>query len=307
MRISILLFGILLGAATFAHAETIATVNGVNITDDELQRALQEFAAGRGAHPADLRNSPRFAQLREALVISLVERELLWQTARRDYQASDAQVDDALARVRSQLGGAERLRRALQAQGLSEDQLAQRLRRDLAIQAYLQQEVYADVEVDEAEIRRFYDQNQASFRSPDLLRLRHILFAATAGADAQQRAAEVRQKLTEGADFAQMARKHSADFSARHGGELGFLNAADLGPQLAPVAGALAPGAVSEPQAGADGIHILQLLSRRPGIQAPLAEVHDRIATQLREARRNEALGQRLAALRKDANIELQP
>ena len=304
---TITLFFLLVCAAPLAQADTIATVNGTAISSADLQQAIQEFAASRGARPEDLQRAPQFPQLRSALVDSLVERELLWQAAHKQYEADETQVAQAVAGVRTQLGGQERFQRALQAQGMSEQMLETRLRRELSIQAYLQAEVYAGVDVSEADISAYYQANQERFRSPDLLRVRNILIPASAEPDPQQIAAQLHQKLLQGADFPHLARKHSADGNARNGGELGFLNAEDLGPELATVAQGLAPGSISEPHRGPGGVHLLQLVDRRAGIQASLHEVHDLIRDQLLQGRRNSALQKRLQQLRQQARIVIEP
>ncbi len=302
MQFPALLFALLLVFAPLAEA-AVATVNGAAITSDDLQYALQEFAASRGADPALLRQSPQFPQLRDALLRSLIERELLWQAARKHHAASDSQVAEAVARVRTQLGGEERFQRALQARGLTEQVITERLRHDLSIQAYLQKEVYAALSVSDADIRDFYQANRDRYRSPDLLHLRDILLAQPADTDPKSLAEQIRAKIAQGAEFSYMAHKQSTDISARDGGDVGFVNAEDLGTELAPVAAGLKPGDVSQPHAGPGGIHLLQLVSRRPGIQASLSDVHDMVHDQLLETRRDQALQARLQQLRAAAQI----
>ncbi len=305
MQFTPLLFALLLAFGPLANAAAVAEVNGSPVTSEDLQHALQEFAASRGADPSLLRQSPQFPQLRDALLRSLIERELLWQAAREHDAASDSQVAEAVARLRTQLGGEQRFQHALQAQGLTEKLIAERLRHDLSIQAYLQKEVYAGVEVSDSDIRDFYQANRGRYRSPDLLHIKDILLAQAAGSDPKTLAEQIRAKITHGAEFSYMARKQSTDISARDGGDLGFVNAEDLGGELAPVVAALKPGEVSDPHAGPGGIHILQLISRRPGIQASLADVHDMIRDQLLETRREQALQARLQQLRAAAKITI--
>lgn len=307
MRTITLLFLLMISSLPAMGAGPAATVNGHAITTQEVDRALLEFAASQGATMDQVRASPQFPQLRKAVLNSLVERELLWQAARSSHQVDDKQLGQALGNVRSQLGGAQRFQQALQAQGLTESALADRLRRDLTIQAYLSQRVYAEVQVSEADIESFYQANKDQFRSPDLLHLRDLIVPAAAQPDAQRAASQWYEKLQSGADFRQMARKHSADFSARNGGDLGFLNAEDLGPKLAPVARELEVGAVSPPHEGPDGLHLLQLVARRPGVQASLAEVHDLIRDHLLQSRRDSTLQQTVEALRKKAKIKFAP
>lgn len=306
MRIAVLCLLLWTFTAPFASAEPVARVNRQDLSEQELQQALQEFAANRGLQTETLRRAPEFPRLRAALVNSLVERELLWQAASTGHLVGDEQVDQALARVRSQLGGPQRLERALRAQGMDQTMLRQRLQRDLTIQAYLQQQVYADVQVSKTEAEDYYRANLDRFRSPDLLHLRHILVPDTS-TKAQQTARDLHRQLQQGAQFAALAREHSADVSARQGGDLGFLNAADLGPELAPAAEGLQVGEVSAPLPGPGGLHLLHLDARHPGIQASLDQVREAIRERLLETRRDEALRTHLQQLRQAANIEVLP
>lgn len=306
MRINALFFLLLIGIAPIVSAKTLATVNDADIDSRQLDRAITEFAASRGARPQDLERSPQFPQLRKAILQSLVERELLWQAAQERNTVPEAQVEQALARMRAQLGGEDRLQQALKAQGMSEATLAERLRRDLSIQAFLQSQVYAQVDVSDADIRKFYDADPQRFRSPDLLQLRDILIAGKDEKTSMQVAEGLARQLDQGADFAQLARTHSDDISARNGGALGYLNADDLGPELAPVALPLQAGTISRPHPGPGGVHILQVLDRKPGIQASLAEVHDIIEQQLLQTGRERALEHEVQQLRQKAKIEIQ-
>lgn len=306
MRSLVLCFTLWVLAAAPAHAEAVARVNGQEISAQDLTRALQEFAAQRGIDVNAVRRSPEFSRLRAALLQSLVERELLWQAAQAQHRADDAQVAEALARVRTQLGGQQRLQRALQAQGMDEAALRERLRQDLSIQAYLQQQVYAEVQVSPAEVEAFYRDNVDQFISPDLLHVRDILITGNTD-QARAEAEKLYQKLRQGADFAQLAAQHSADVSARHGGDLGYLNAEDLGPELAPVVAALGANEIAAPHAGPEGMHLLRLEARKPGLQAPLEEVRSLIRDSLLENRRDAALRARVEQLRQSANVERSP
>lgn len=75
---------------------------------------------------------------------------------------------------------------------------------------------------------------------------------------------EFRERIAAGADFADLATRHSADSAtARKGGDLGWLSPGDTVPPFEEAMNALAPGEISEPVQSSFGWHIIQTLERR--------------------------------------------
>lgn len=280
-----------------ASAEPLARVNDREITEAELQHYITRFALQQRLDPEALRRSPQFPQVRAGVLEQLIRRELLWQAARQSHRAGDQEVAAAMARTQRQLGGAERLERALRHQGIDREELRRQLRQELSIQRYLQDRVYPGTEVSEAEVTSYYEANRAQFHSPDLLHLR-LLRVAGAGAESRERAAVLRDRLAAG------AAAHDLAGDGVESADLGFVNAQDLGAELERVADALKPGEISEPVAGPDAVYVLQLLERRSGIQAPLSAVAERIRERLLRERREQALEKHLEDLASDARIE---
>lgn len=96
---------------------------------------------------------------------------------------------------------------------------------------------------------------------------RHILVKTTAVLDDDQARAKLnnlRQRLLNGADFAELARANSDDAaSAVDGGDLGWSNPGELVPEFEKVMGSLQPGQISEPFRSPYGWHIVEVLGRR--------------------------------------------
>jgi len=95
---------------------------------------------------------------------------------------------------------------------------------------------------------------------------RHILIKtneAVSEADAKRRLTQVRERVVNGGDFAQLAKVHSEDGSASRGGDLGWVNPGDLVPEFEQAMNALKPGEVSEPVKSPFGWHLIQVLERR--------------------------------------------
>ena len=95
---------------------------------------------------------------------------------------------------------------------------------------------------------------------------RHILVRlneVVSEADARNRLSELKYRVDNGADFAELARLHSDDASAARGGDLGWVSPGDTVPDFEGAMDALKPGQVSAPFRTPFGWHIVQVLERR--------------------------------------------
>lgn len=96
---------------------------------------------------------------------------------------------------------------------------------------------------------------------------RHILLrtgAQLSETAAAERLAEYRRRVQSGkADFAELAKEHSQDGSAKQGGDLGWSNPGSYVPEFEEVMNGLKPGEISTPLVSRFGVHLIQLLERR--------------------------------------------
>jgi peptidyl-prolyl cis-trans isomerase D len=129
-----------------------------------------------------------------------------------------------------------------------------------------------DVEVTEREIRDHYNRNRDEFRRPTSARFAMaVLPKAPAAADsvaARERAAEVRAEIAGGADFAEVARRESADPGSRErGGDLGTFGRGQMVPSFDQAVFSLGIGQLSEPVQSPFGYHLIEV-QERDGDQA---------------------------------------
>lgn len=98
-------------------------------------------------------------------------------------------------------------------------------------------------------------------------RARHILIKTSellSASEALRRVEQLRERIAQGADFAEMARAHSEDIgSAANGGSLGWVNPSQTVPEFEKAMNALKPGDLSAPVRSPFGIHLIQVLERR--------------------------------------------
>jgi len=125
----------------------------------------------------------------------------------------------------------------------------------------------ADFPVDSAEVKAYYDAHQDEFEVPARATVKAVVMSKTpTAADtaaALERALEVRQEIVDGADFAEVARRESADsVSARQGGDLGTFPKGRMTPPFDSAVFAARVGRVTEPVKTSFGYHILEVTRR---------------------------------------------
>lgn len=136
---------------------------------------------------------------------------------------------------------------------------------------------------------------------------RHILLRPNAQlteAAARQRLEEFKRRIDNGlATFADLARDHSQDASARNGGDLGWAGPGTFVPEFEEALNALRPGQVSPPVQSRFGLHLIQLIERREQALGP-RELREIARNQLRERKQEEAYIQWALDVRGRAYVE---
>lgn len=139
------------------------------------------------------------------------------------------------------------------------------------------------------------------------VRARHILLRTTALVDdnrARARLDEIRARLLNGADFAELAREHSDDpGSAVDGGDLGWVEPGDTAGPFEERLRTLEPDVVSEPFSTQFGWHIVEVLDRREYDSTNEMRIN-RARSALRERKAEERLDRWMMQLRDEAYID---
>jgi parvulin-like peptidyl-prolyl isomerase len=293
-----------------SNGPAAARVNGEEISAFRLERYFAEYLEDQGRAVASIRNPKAYKHLRQAALTALIDKELLWQEAvKRGLVISDATVQSQVDQTRQAMGGAEVFARRLQDAGFDEAGFAEYTRRELAAQ-----QVFAELTKvtgpDEKQVRAFYAEHRAEMSRPEEVQARHILVKVPQGADsatveaARLRLEEMRVKISQGQDFASVARAGSEDASAAEGGDLGAFPRGRMYPEFEAAAFALAPGAVSEPVRTAVGWHLIYLQNHWEAANVSEEQGLEMVRTYLARQQQLKARLQALAQLRSSNRIE---
>jgi foldase protein PrsA len=263
------------GGGDEVPADAIAVVDGTEIArsdlDELVERARKSYKDQGREFPRV--GTPEYSSLQVQYVQYLVQFEEWEQEAEElGIEITDKDLDKAFADyVKENFSGDRaKLLQALKEQDYTEKQFREGPLRASVLSQKLYDEVTKDVKVPEAELLAYYQQNQASYGTPESRKVRHILVSEKKGAEAsaevdfpksKTEADRLYQELQDGADFAALAKAESDDTgSATKGGDLGTINRGQTVPEFDKLSFELKQGVISKPVKTTFGYHIIQAL-----------------------------------------------
>jgi peptidyl-prolyl cis-trans isomerase C len=291
--------------------EVIARVNGKEVHRSDLDQALQVYQAqlakrGRPILPQES------AQLESNAFEDVVNRELIMQEASAHPSTNlTAKTAEALEKMKSQLGGAEGLNKALQENGVSQEEFAARLRDNVLIQESMEQLVERNVKLEPDEAQKFYDSNLEKFKEPESVRASHVLILVPSDASAElkgQKKAQIlaaRSLIQNGEKFADVAKKYSEDtYSARNGGDLGAFPRGVMVPEFEQTAFSLKTNELSDVIETKFGYHVITVTEHKAAHQRPFGEVKTDIEKFIRYRKGSDVVQQHVKELRDKSKVE---
>jgi peptidyl-prolyl cis-trans isomerase SurA len=258
----------------------VAVVNNDAITLGEL---LESMAAWRQENRQ--RSGPTDEELATQFLNRLIEARLQLQEADREkISVEETEVTEELADRVKKLGAPsmEAFEESLKQHGITVDSLRKRVRDGIRMSRVIRRKVTLRVSVTDTEIDRYLHENRPKLETGLSYHARHILIGSdndteAAWAAARTKADDVRAEARAGADFAELARRHSADASAKDGGDLGTLKRGELAQEIEAQILRLEPGEVSQPYRSTLGWHVFKLETKEVLEGDPLVRVRKQI------------------------------
>jgi peptidyl-prolyl cis-trans isomerase C len=160
-------------------------------------------------------------------------------------------------------------------------------------QAYLQRKISEQV-TDEA-ILRVFEETIGNAEGPEEVRASHILL------ETEEQGIEVLKELSNGADFAELARERSTGPTGPRGGDLGFFTRDAMAEPFSAAAFSLEIGAIGpDPVKTQFGWHVIKVVDKRRKPPADLEET----SAQIEDLLTREFITAHMAELRADAEIQ---
>lgn len=241
----------------------MAVVNGDAITSGDVTARGRLFALSTG-----LPVTPEVLdRLRPQVLKQLVDERLrLQEVQRRKIVVSDREIAQSIAEIEQRNGmPAGALGSALKGRGVALRTLIDQVRVQLGWTRVLREELGSKADISDAEIAEQQRIYKAQTGQPEF----HVgeifipIDDPARSGDAQRFAETVIGELRQGAPFPVVAAQFSQAQTALQGGDLGWVRANQLDPEVARVVREMPPGAVSNPVRVPGGIDIVTLTGKR--------------------------------------------
>jgi peptidyl-prolyl cis-trans isomerase SurA len=257
----------LLGDTDNAVRKATAIVNGTVITGTDVdQRLALIVLANNGQVPPE-----EMQRLREQVLRNLVDETLQIQAAEaHDIKVEPAEINQYFARYAQSFGQTpEQFAALLRSKGSSADSVKRQIHGEMAWSRLQRSRIEPFVNVSEDEVKSVIARLNAS-RGAQEYKVSEIFLSATpeTAAAARANADRIVQQLRGGASFLAYARQFSEASTAAVGGDLGWVQPAQLPDQIAAVVTSLPLGTVSDPIAIPGGFSIIAVTDTRKVLTA---------------------------------------
>ncbi|MCC7410276.1 MAG: peptidylprolyl isomerase [Gammaproteobacteria bacterium] len=228
--------------------------------DGQMQRVLSQMRQQGAAPP------PRSVFEKQVLERLILQKIQLQIAQRSGIKVDDESLNMAINKIASENGlSLRQFRQIIEEDGYSFSRFREDIRNEIAISRLRQREVENRIVVTDREIDTQLANLQQSGDMEQEYHIMHILVATPERADEAAREAtrvqaeELRKTLLDGADFTDVARRHSDGQQAGEGGDLGWRKASQLPTMFTDVVATMNEGDVSTLIASPSGFHIIKL------------------------------------------------
>jgi len=210
-------------------------------------------------------------QVLERLIITEIQ---LQRAARIGLQVSDQMLNESISRIAQTNNVAfEDMPGLLAADGVDYAGFRRSLREELTLDQLRRIDVGQRISVSPREIEQCIADLEGNVAVNSEYNLSHILLSMNESANADEvdetksRAQKIFDDIQNGADFGEMAVRHSDAQTALEGGTLGWMKGGQIPTLYADVVVEMEPGAVSEPFRSASSFHIVKVNDLRSAVQ----------------------------------------
>ncbi|OHD83982.1 MAG: peptidylprolyl isomerase [Sulfuricurvum sp. RIFCSPHIGHO2_12_FULL_44_8] len=268
------ILGLLL-SATSVSAAVLATVNGDEITSEEVNKVLMEGTQGRfDSLPADKQN-----ELRQRIIEGMIAQELVYDDAKRTGVLDSKEYKQEL------------------------EKLVDRLKIQLAAKVWEQQQFEA-IKVDAKEVKAYFDANPEEFVDKEKIRARHILVKSEAEAQSIIKSMKALSGEKLKTEFITQAKSKSTGPSAAKGGDLGYFPRGQMVPSFNDAAFAMKEGTISStPVQSQFGYHVIYVEDKKAAKKLGFDDVKNFIDQRLKMDKFKATMEKKMSSLREKAKI----
>ncbi len=223
-----------------------------------MRIALEQFGKAR----TELEEAEMQQALQQAQQALALQQVVLASEEASRVCIPQSELQQGIKQLKERFPDQQAYRNALTLNELSEQGLAEALKAELHTEATLESVGQAVELMNEQDAQLYYEQNVAKFSQPERRYASHILITINPDFP-ENREAEVKKRIAQlakeasASNFANLAKRHSECPTAMNDGELGWVEAGLLYPELDQQLFAMDEGDISQPIASEIGYHVL--------------------------------------------------
>jgi len=270
------LLSVVLIAGTILSAQTLVTVNGTKITQNDVDTALMNATQGRfNQVPAD-----KQAQFRQEVLQQLIGTELVYGDAKKTGVLKSKEFKAEYAKVQ------------------------ERVKKQIAIQVWQKQQL-DKIKISTKESKKYYNNNPEEFNQKESVHARHIL--VTSESEAKSIISEL--KSLSGTPlktrFIALAKEKSTGPSGPKGGDLGFFAQGQMVPAFNDTVFKMKVGTITpNPVKTQFGYHVIYLEEKKAKTVRKYKEVKSFIDQRLKMEKFKVVMKDKMESLQKKAVIK---
>ena len=289
----------------------VAAVNDEIITLYELNGKIKELT---GSEPIALKNQDkaRFIEARRKILDLLIDEKISHDMiVELGIEVTPKEVDASIEQIKARNKWTqEDLTSGLEKQGISYENYRQKMKKEMEQMRLIDFEIKSRIIIRDDSIKEYYETHLDKYKSEEKVRLAIILLTEDAstrggGFSLSQKTEEVVSRLNNGEDFAVLATTFSNGPGAEEGGDLGFIQTAQLDFKLKGIINGLDVGDISKPIMTPAGTQIIKILEKQVKGVKTLEEVKDSIYEILYNEEINKRFTVWIKELRENAFIKV--
>jgi len=298
--------------------EIIARVNNEIITRSDYNRELAN-AEEDAKQECQARCTPQqldadVADRKKNALRDLIDQSLLVQRGKDMGLSVETDVIKQLDQIRQQnnMASMEDLEKAVSAQGLNWEDFKSNIRNKILVQKVVGQEVGQHITIGHDDVVKYYNEHKADFVRPEEVALREIE-VSTEGKkeseipDLKKKAETALQRVKNGEDFGEIAKRYSDGQTAKQGGYLGMYKRGELAKSIEDVVFKLKRNELTDVLETKQGFLVLQVMEHYDEGQQPVEKVENEIMNTLYNTRMQPAMRDYLKTLREQSYVIIKP
>jgi peptidyl-prolyl cis-trans isomerase SurA len=294
-----------------------ARVNNEIVTMTDLKRATETVRQDvreecQGCTPAQI--EAQVAEREKSVLRDLINQSLLVQRGKDMNINVETELVKRLdeIRVRNKLASMEELQQKVEENGTGWEEFRSNIRNNLLMQEVVRREVGSRIIIDKDEINKYWKEHPDEFHRKEMVYLSEMFVSTVDKTPAEipaleEKAKKLLDRVKNGEDLEELAKRYSDGESAKQGGDLGGFERGQLSPELEEAVFKLKPKELSNVIRTKTGFLVLRVDQRYEAGLQPVDKVENEIMNRLYGEKMQPAMKAYTTRLREESYVLVKP